>query len=433
MPGMKTGFEGVRRRYDTSVFDRRLLSNGVPVWVQQPSPIKIHDTGIIMACYLRAGSIQDLPRREGTAHFFEHIPFRGTTSMPNPDAILNPLEEEVAVWNGGTGTYHTEYFVALPQDQLAVAVNTTFELATCPLIREEDVILERGPIQNEYLTKLRGIPRRWSNLAYRQAIWGSHPYVHSPLGYPETINGITADVLRQFQQTHYHANNLQLICGGIFGENEDAFKALDLTFGKLEASSQPAASVPQIPIPSRQTIELIDSSYGADRIVFSWMMPRGSEDRTADTFKLLADTISGRMNSPLINLLRLKLGVLYEAGLASFTQDPNVWIFEISIPVASEHFEAAQDALFECLTGLRETEVLKAQRILQKKRRTVYGFTDAVAVCTRETPDELLRHGRPFTYTEAEANEDIVELGDVFACRDFLLNTPFVTGKIRVR
>ena len=433
MPGMNTGLEGIRRRFDTSTFDQHFLSNGVSVWMQDKQAIKIHDMGIVVACFPRVGSIQDPKGQEGVAHIREHISFRGTTHMPDTDSILNPLEEEVALWNGGTGPYFTQYYVILPRDQMEMATETTFEFVACPLIREKDVILERGLIANEYKNNVEGIGKKWSDLHCRQAVFGQHPYVHNPMGYPESIEKMTAEMLRNFQEAHYHVNNLQIICGGAFSERADALHTLDKKFGSLPRSNQVVATIPSIPIPQKQVIELSNPSYGTDRIVFTWRMERPPDDRGKNAFKLLADVLSGRLNSPLIANLRLKLGILYRSGLSSFTQEPNAWIFEVNIPVESKHFATAEEALFECLVELKEAEILKGQRICQKQRLSALGFLDAITVCAMYTTNELICHGRPVGYHETESDQDDVELGEVFDCRDFLLSADRVIGKIRVK
>jgi predicted Zn-dependent peptidase len=433
MLGMNTGLEGTRRHYDTSVYEQQLLSNGVPVWQQKEFPLKIHDAGIVMACFPNVGSIQDPPGQEGAAHFFEHIPFRGTQNFPDTLAIVDPLDEAIATWGASTSTNWTRYYVVLLRDQMEMATDIVLELATRPLIREEDVILERGPIGNEYKTELLGNGTRLSNLHIRQVLFGKHPSVHSALGYPDTIKNMTAEMLRGFQERHYHARNLQIVCAGTFAERDDALDILDKSFGRLPPSPKFPSSIPSISIPKGQLVELTDRAYGKDRIVFSWMMSPPTDNTGRHAFNLLAEVLSGRMGSPLIATLRLKLGVLYRSHLASFDDDPKLCNFEVDIPVATDHFDLAEDALFACLKNLTAEEILKGQRIFQKRRRSIQAVRDAISTCIAEIPDELVNVGRPKTYHEVEAYQDETTLEDVLACRDFLLSSNPNISKIRIR
>ena len=85
MAGMNTGLEGMRRKHDTARFVKNVLPNGVTIWNQE-SAIHVDEAIEIMGFLPNVGSQLDPQHKPGLAHFFEHMPFRGTKNSDHEDA-----------------------------------------------------------------------------------------------------------------------------------------------------------------------------------------------------------------------------------------------------------------------------------------------------------------------------------------------------------
>ena len=80
MAGMNTGLEGMRRKHDTARFVKNVLPNGVTIRNQE-SAIHVDEAIEIMGFLPNVRSQLDPQHKPGLAHFFEHMPFRGTKTV----------------------------------------------------------------------------------------------------------------------------------------------------------------------------------------------------------------------------------------------------------------------------------------------------------------------------------------------------------------
>lgn len=411
-----TGYEGLRRRYDTAIFDKHMLPNSITVWMQKP-PIVTDDEGILIACFPTIGAIRDPVGKEGAAHFFEHIPFRGTTRKPRFGELIGPIETAGGDWNAATSSFWTKYFVKLSKDLFPLAVETVFEMSTSPLIREEDVALERGVISEECKTKLAD-PNQFLKLHIDQHLFGDQPIAHHTLGNLESIAGMTVGDLKEFQAKFYHARNLHLICGGAFTERDDALAIIEKAFGSLPDSGE-VIPLPEFPEIRETKIELRDKRYGRDSFAMSWQLPR--PERNWDyPLQLLSSAIGDGQHTPLVATLREKLGVIYDSHLTKTRRSPipYPWGFGMYVRLSEAYFDQAHEITMKTIRELGSDLVIWEHRKRQRSRRNA--FTHPVVEC-HDTVEEILVDGHPVSFDDATVENDSVTLDQVFTWRDHLL------------
>src|SRR5579872_116186 len=99
--------------FDPFEFEKTDVS-GVPVyWKNVPSApcIYVH---VVFDC----GSFDDPKGKEGVAHFFEHLIFNGSPSLPDKKAV-NEWSKQYALnsWNAWTSFYNTNFHLkCLPEN-----------------------------------------------------------------------------------------------------------------------------------------------------------------------------------------------------------------------------------------------------------------------------------------------------------------------------
>jgi predicted Zn-dependent peptidase len=421
-----TGYEGTQRRYDTAVFETHLLPNGITVWMQKP-PIITDDEGILIACFPTIGAIRDPTGKEGLAHFFEHIPFRGTARKPSFRDLIGPVESMGGEWNAATSTFWIKYFVTLPKDLFPLAVETIFEMSTAPLIREGDVALERGVIGEECKSKLADAAQLL-HLHINQRLFGNHPFAHHTVGNLESIASMTAHDLKGFQAKFYRARNLHLICGGAFTERDDALSVIESAFGSLPDSGE-AIPLPDFPEFIESNVELRDPRYGRDSFLMTWRLPR-PEHNWEYPLQLLAGAVGDGQHTPLVSTLREKLGVVYDSHLTKTQQtpEPYPWSFHMYVRLGEEHFDQTHDVTTKAIRELASDLVIWEHRRRQRARRTA--FIHPVREC-HNTVEEILFDGHPVSFMQAAEENDAVTLDHVFAWRDYLVaHDPIVVRAI---
>lgn len=429
---MNTGYEGIRRRYDTAVFEKHTLANGITIWMQK-SPILVDESGILIVVLPGVGSQLDPPDKKGTAHFFEHIPFRGTRKKPSSQAIIKPISlRGGSMSNTNITRERTQFCIQnLAPEDFELAVETLYEMVTCPLITENDVRLEIGTIMKEYE---RGCAdgNRMTTRTYIETFYGSkHPLGHLPVGYPNTIENMSTELLWTFHKNHYHSGNIHIICGGAFSKIPSALSCLEKSFGKL---SNNASAIPDIDWYGNTRITrlaVIEPQCKRDWLILRYSIPmRTKADRPNVALRALASILGDGVDSPLMEELRTKRGLIYGSGLCDASSKPRYLDFTMFAPVAAENFGLVQEIFKTVLKRLATQTIVDAFMGRQLKRRIA--FDHPINTC-RNIVEEIVKWGKPFSFAEDEEAEDKVTLEEIFNWRDYLLHTEPQVLEIRTK
>jgi zinc protease len=208
---------------------RARLDNGLEVCVLSSRRQPIVSTAL---CY-RAGASQDHPELGGTAHFLEHMMFRGSQSY-GPGRV-----DEITQSMGGSNNAFTSHDCAVYQFsfasdrwQVALALEADrmrgLRLAAEQLEAERSVILEEISLHED---------DPWDSLEQEVfgALYGEHPYGASILGNRHTIAAHSADQLGEFHECFYTPDNAVLVVAGDVGP--EAVRRVEQAFGDLGSSS----------------------------------------------------------------------------------------------------------------------------------------------------------------------------------------------------
>lgn len=417
---MKTKYYGTRSRYDNGVFVTRELSNGIRVHLQQPQLVP-DDTGIVIAFLPNVGSCVEAPHEHGTAHFFEHVPFDVKR--------LSGLHRVGGSWNGSTSTLSTEFRITAPKESFAQSTRALKLLVAEPSFGERIVKRERGVISREYAMK-------WADTEYGMAVrkghafFGKdHPLGHFPIGDLAVIETMTAEKLEQFFERHYHAGNIQLVCGGAFSElgEERVLALLEQTFGTIcSGTSQPLGI--RLPLQKRsEHIVLTDTNFPREQLSLHYLSDEQLVPVDFVALGFLAGLMNG-MHSPLLGELRTKRGWVYESGLCGMNASSFGWDFHLECWTKHEHFAQVRDIFWGALKGLSPKYIQEEQNLRQLERKSEFGHP--VKLCKR-VPDKITSVGRNHSWHFWEELEDELSLERVFMWRDILLRMDPIVVELR--
>ncbi|HEV2712007.1 MAG TPA: insulinase family protein, partial [Gaiellaceae bacterium] len=107
-----------------SVFERETLSNGVRL-LAAPMP-QVQS----VACFimLAAGSRYETPETSGTAHFSEHMFFKGTERRPTARDIGTEVDGIGGEFNAFTGKEYTGYYVRCAGEHRSIALDVLVDM-----------------------------------------------------------------------------------------------------------------------------------------------------------------------------------------------------------------------------------------------------------------------------------------------------------------
>lgn len=194
----------------------RRLPNGLTLLLEPDEAAQTVAAGYFVA----TGAREERPEELGASHFLEHLMFKGSEEVPA--AELNArLDDLGGHANAFTGEEATVYHAATLPEQTGELLGTLTELLR-PALRPADIEAERGVILEEIAMYAEQPAVRVAD-ELRADYWGGHGLGHPILGTPETVGGMTREVLARNWRERYGAGRVTLTVVGAF--DPDAVEA----------------------------------------------------------------------------------------------------------------------------------------------------------------------------------------------------------------
>ncbi len=197
-----------RRQQPTYAYREVRLENGLRVITLEDFSCPI----VAVQLWYHVGSKDDHPDRQGFAHLFEHMMFRGTDRLGPTDHF------ELIRRVGGTSNAYTTFDVTvyhqtLPANQLRLALWLEAERMAFLRVDEKSFATERKVVEEERRLGLNG---PYGTLAEKlQAeLFKVHPYRWPVIGNIAHLRVARAEELRAFWKRHYVPNNATLVIAG---------------------------------------------------------------------------------------------------------------------------------------------------------------------------------------------------------------------------
>jgi predicted Zn-dependent peptidase len=390
-------------------FHRTELPGGLVVLTETMPGIRSASLGI----WVRAGSVTEVPEEMGISHLLEHMVFKGTRRRSARELAL-VLERLGGSLDAYTTREHTSFQARVLDADVDIALDVLADLVLDPVLRAEDLDLEREVVLEEIAT-VEDTPDDLIFDLHAEQMWGGHPYGYSILGTHETVSGFTVADLQRVHAARYHSGNM-VIAGAGNVEHERFVAQVQRVFNGAtpSASVQPAANGqrPEANVPAR---ECVPRASAQTHIV--WGSPTfGQGDPRRFALVLLSNGFGGGMSSRLFQRVREELGLAYSVyAYQSFYADAGVsGVYVGTRPDSADRAEAVVgDELAQLAAGGITREELDDVKG-QVKGQIVLSLESSNARLHRLAGTEL--YGEPFrTMDEITALVEAVTLDDVAA------------------
>jgi len=171
---------------------------------------------------VRSGSRNEIePGKSGFAHFFEHMMFKGTKTIPQKK--YNKFLTELGTGtNGYTSDDYTCYFLVFAgQENLEKVVKTEADRFINLHYTEEMLKTEAAVIEGEYYSNVSNPGRRLYE-TLRHTAFEKHPYKHTTLGYLKDIQDMPTqyEYSKLYQKRFYAPDNTIILVTGDFNHQE---------------------------------------------------------------------------------------------------------------------------------------------------------------------------------------------------------------------
>ena len=311
--------------------------------------------------WIGVGSAQEPAEKQGIAHFFEHMIFKGSTKYPDVDAVV---EGWGGSSNAGTSFDFTHYYVSVPEAHSESAIELVADVLINGLFLEEDLILERDVVLREGDQGDDNPDSVLFNQVW-ESYYEDHPYAHPILGTEETVTSITRDDFLNWLDTYYVPNNMTVVVtGGV--DPESTLDQIKAQFGTMEAKELPPFE-PASPVRRTEVEEaFVSRDVEQERIFMAWPAPPIEEFHDVVAMDVMLYVLSGNRSSRIYRNVIRDLGVLTDADAYYFTTQLDA-IFRMNAQYPLGMTEVARSALLQEMESILDGQVTQAEVDTAKK------------------------------------------------------------------
>jgi predicted Zn-dependent peptidase len=279
---------------------REVFPNGVRLITETMDHVRSVSVGV----WLTRGSRHEPIEHGGIAHFVEHMLFKGTATRSAED-IAQQVDSLGGHLDAFTSKEYAGYYIKVLDEHLPTALDVLSDLVLHPAFKPDDVEREKKVILEE-IKMVEDTPDDLVHELFTQSFWDGHPLGRPILGLPDTVSGLTPDVLRSYFNRTYTAGHLVIVAVG--NVTHEGMRDLVMpTFGALPASDEHVVEEPPAVMPRAQVrVKELEQSHVC---LGTSSYPQNHDHRYAAY--VLNTMLGGSMSSRLFQNVRERRGLAY--------------------------------------------------------------------------------------------------------------------------
>jgi len=342
------------------------LENGLRVVLAESRRVPV----VTHYLFYAAGAGEDPQGRSGTAHFLEHMMFKGSRNVA-PGALSLAVAREGGQDNAFTSRDVTAYHQHVEASRLPLVMRLESDRFAAPLIPAETLEPERAVVLEERRLRTDSNPRALFWEEFEAALWGPQHWHGRPIiGWEEEIRAITRDDLVDFYEHRYAPANAVLVIAGDALEDE-VRRLVDQFYAGVPARTvRPRDRAAPPPATTESRIERRHPAVREASFMRAAMAPSltWGDAKQAWALEVLAHLLGGGTGSRLHKAL-VETGLAATAGCSYDSEAAGAASFTISATlraeVPPERLEAAVNDAVERLLQDGPTEAECARSIRQ--------------------------------------------------------------------
>ncbi len=352
-------------------YEEITLDNGLKV-----ISLEDHSCPIVsVQVWYRIGSRYEDPKRQGFAHMFEHMMFKGTDRL-GPTDHFDLIRSVGGSTNAYTSFDQTVYVETIPSNQLQLALWLEAERMSFLKIDQESFDTERKVVEEE---RRMGQNRPFGDVFEKAlaAIFKHHPYKWSPIGNISHLRASSVSELRKWWHDYYTPNNAVLVVSGDVTHSQ-VQKLARKYFGwipAVKAEKKKTEREPDIDKPEEITLKLEKAPVPACALVWRTV---GAADKDVPALDILSIVLGQGESSRLYNRLVRETGIAVQAQALHYNlqQDGIFAVIGGLMPVGGDMDKVLTELRKEIAkirkNGITEEELEKAKNI--QLRNLVFGM-----------------------------------------------------------
>jgi predicted Zn-dependent peptidase len=362
--------------------------------------------------FVGAGSRYETREVAGTAHFLEHLFFKGTPRRPTTLDIATEIDSLGCRFNAFTSEEYTAYFVKGAAEYTEQAVDVIADMLRNALIPADEVERERGVVLEE-MKMYEDNPQAKVQQLMGRAMYGDTPLGWGVIGLPEVIKNVSRDAIVGYRKRFYAPGRMTLVIAGNV-THELNLKLAQQHFADLPAQDLdgpvPGAFNPPVNEHAERDIQQANVCLGLPCL--SYAQP----EEEVIAARMMSAIFGGSMSSRLFISVRERQGLCYSVSSSlDLASDVGSMIIYTGTDPAKARTAVASiviemEKLVDQGITVEELEkgraMLKGRYVLDREDSMAQGYLAAA---------ELLYRGRVSNREEQFALIDSVSAGDIQA------------------
>ncbi len=249
----------------------------------------------------------------GLSHYLEHMLFKGTERRVGRE-ISASVQAHGGYINAYTAFDRTVYYIDLPSEHTAVAIDLLADAVLHSTLPAEEVAKEKDVILREIaMTKDDPDNRMWEALF--SAAFREHPYRQPIIGHRDVFSAVTREDLVAYYRSRYVPNNLVVV---IVGDVDLAAtrNAIEQHFGATPRVRLAPVLIPSEPLQLGARADHRFEDVEITRAALAWPVP-GLTHADAPVLDLLASVLGGGNSSVLLEDIREKARLVHSIEASS--------------------------------------------------------------------------------------------------------------------
>ncbi len=257
--------------------------------------------------WCKAGSSFEKVDKNGTAHFLEHMIFKGSNKIM-PGEFDHKIESLGGLSNASTGYDDVHYHVLVPPSNFKESLALLTNIVVSPNFKPDEFIKEKGVVIDEIKQQNDQPEERLFNY-FLKRVWLSPKYANSILGTERSIQNLEINDLVKFHKKHYTAENICIaIAGNLSAEIYKTFEKSDLSGINKNPIDNGKNSPNQknntyLKIRNGRELIIFDN-LEFSRIFMAWFIPNLNDQKYIIGLEILASLLSVGRNSRLVKILK---------------------------------------------------------------------------------------------------------------------------------
>lgn len=191
--------------------ERYTLPNGLTVLLKRDPSAPVCSVQV----WVKTGSIHEGAQLgAGLSHFLEHMLFKGTKRRAGRE-ISATVQSHGGYINAYTTFDRTVYYIDIPSEQVAVAVDLLADATLNSTLPSHEVAKEKDVILRE-IAMCQDDPDQRLGQALFETAFRTHPYRQPIIGHRDVFAAVTREDLLAYYHERYSPNNLAVVIVGDF-------------------------------------------------------------------------------------------------------------------------------------------------------------------------------------------------------------------------